>query len=122
MESWNRNLHCCIATPWGLIAARPKGVRTPKKNGVQPLHAASERRAEAARPSPQAAHHLHAFNRRAYGVQPFQTGVQSLHACLEGVKSLHALRTGVQALHACWLTNPPPSSTTQIRKQMTGHA
>ncbi|PLW52190.1 hypothetical protein PCANC_10273 [Puccinia coronata f. sp. avenae] len=64
--------------PWGLIAARPKGVRTPirkpKKNGVQPLHAASERRAEAAR-------HLQAFNRRAYGVRPCQTGVQSLHAC-----------------------------------------
>ncbi|PLW12350.1 hypothetical protein PCANC_23425 [Puccinia coronata f. sp. avenae] len=43
---------------------------------------------QAARPSPQAAHHLHPFNRRAYGVQPCQTGVQSLHACLEGVKSL----------------------------------
>ncbi|PLW32863.1 hypothetical protein PCANC_25280 [Puccinia coronata f. sp. avenae] len=28
----------------------------------------------------------------------------------------------MQALHACWLTNPPPSLTTQIRKQMTGHA
>ncbi|PLW36773.1 hypothetical protein PCASD_13253 [Puccinia coronata f. sp. avenae] len=104
---------------WGLIAARPKGVRTPirtpKKNGVQPLHAALERRAEAARPSPQVARHSHAFNRRAYGVQPCQTGVQSLHACLEGVQSLHAclegvqslhaLRTGVQALHACWLTS-----------------
>ncbi|PLW49859.1 hypothetical protein PCANC_07087 [Puccinia coronata f. sp. avenae] len=89
----------------GLIAARPKGVCTPKKNGVQPLHAASERRAEAARPSLQAARHSHAFNRRAYGVQPCQTGVQSLHACLEGVQSLHALRTGVQALHACRLTS-----------------
>ncbi|PLW07305.1 hypothetical protein PCANC_26990 [Puccinia coronata f. sp. avenae] len=39
---------------------------------MQPLHAASERRAEAARPSPQAARpspqaarHSHAFNRRA---------------------------------------------------------
>ncbi|PLW13418.1 hypothetical protein PCANC_22205 [Puccinia coronata f. sp. avenae] len=40
-------------------------IRTPKKNGVQPLHATSERRAEAARPSPQAARHSHAFNRRA---------------------------------------------------------
>ncbi|PLW25796.1 hypothetical protein PCANC_28552 [Puccinia coronata f. sp. avenae] len=37
---------------------------TPKKNGVQPLHAASKRRAEAACPSPQAARHSHAFNRR----------------------------------------------------------
>ncbi|PLW12415.1 hypothetical protein PCANC_23393 [Puccinia coronata f. sp. avenae] len=63
-------------------------IRTPKRNGVQPLHAASERRAEAARPSLQAARHLHAFKRRAYGVQPCQTGVQSLHACLEGVQSL----------------------------------
>ncbi|PLW04582.1 hypothetical protein PCASD_00976 [Puccinia coronata f. sp. avenae] len=105
-----------------ILTARPKGVctpiNTPKKNGVQPgtplrkgvqrLHALPCR--------------LHAFNRRAYGVQPCQTGVQSLHACLEGVQSLHALQTGVQALHACRLTNPPPSSTTQIRKQLTGHA
>ncbi|PLW42893.1 hypothetical protein PCANC_17744 [Puccinia coronata f. sp. avenae] len=89
----------------GLIAARPKGVRTPirtpKKNGVQPLHAALERRAEATRPAPQAARHSHAFNRRAYGVQPCQTGVQSLHACLEGVQSLHACLEGMQSLHAC---------------------
>ncbi|PLW20442.1 hypothetical protein PCANC_08317 [Puccinia coronata f. sp. avenae] len=119
---------------WGLIAARPKGVctpiNTPKKNGVQagtPLQKGVQRlHALPCR--------LHAFNRRAYGVQPCQTGVQSLHACLEGVQSLHALQTGVQALHACWLTatvyvapiarltNPPPSSTTQIRKQLTGHA
>ncbi|PLW25500.1 hypothetical protein PCANC_26507 [Puccinia coronata f. sp. avenae] len=92
----------------GLIAARPSGVRTPirtpRKNGVQPLHAALERRAGAARLSPHAARHVHAYNRRAYGVQACQTGVQSLHACLKGVQSLHALRTGVQALHACWLT------------------
>ncbi|PLW54775.1 hypothetical protein PCANC_03693 [Puccinia coronata f. sp. avenae] len=40
-------------------------IRTPEKNGVQPLHAASERCAEAARPSPQAARHSHTFNRRA---------------------------------------------------------
>ncbi|PLW15359.1 hypothetical protein PCANC_13699 [Puccinia coronata f. sp. avenae] len=92
----------------GLIAARPLGVRTPirtpRKNGVQPLHAALERRAGAARLSPHAARHVHAYNRRAYGVQVCQTGVQSLHACLKGVQSLHALRTGVQALHACRLT------------------
>ncbi|PLW08063.1 hypothetical protein PCANC_27386 [Puccinia coronata f. sp. avenae] len=88
----------------GLIAARPSGVRTPRKNGVQPLHAALERRAGAARLSPHAARHVHAYNRRAYGVQACQTGVQSLHACLKGVQSLHALRTGVQALHACRLT------------------
>ncbi|PLW39696.1 hypothetical protein PCANC_15866 [Puccinia coronata f. sp. avenae] len=88
--------------------ARPLGVRTPirtpRKNGVQPLHAALERRAGAARLSPHAARHVHAYNRRAYGVQACQTGVQSLHACLKGVQSLHALRTGVQALHACRLT------------------
>ncbi|PLW43993.1 hypothetical protein PCANC_08572 [Puccinia coronata f. sp. avenae] len=40
----------------GLIAARPLGVRTPirtpRKNGVQPLHAALERRAGAARCTP----------------------------------------------------------------------
>ncbi|PLW54418.1 hypothetical protein PCANC_04736 [Puccinia coronata f. sp. avenae] len=79
-------------------------IRTPRKNGVQPLHAALERRAGAARLSPHAARHVHAYNRRAYGVQACQTGVQSLHACLKGVQSLHALRTGVQALHACRLT------------------
>ncbi|PLW04972.1 hypothetical protein PCASD_26657 [Puccinia coronata f. sp. avenae] len=57
----------------GLIAARPSGVRTPirtpRKNGVQPLHAALEKRAGAARLSPHAARHVHAYNRRAYGVQ-----------------------------------------------------
>ncbi|PLW50597.1 hypothetical protein PCANC_06932 [Puccinia coronata f. sp. avenae] len=110
-----------------ILTARPKGVctpiNTPKKNGVQP-----------STPLRKGVQRLHAFNRRAYGVQPCQTGVQSLHACLEGVQSLHALQTGVQALHACRLTatvyvapiarltNPPPSSTTQIRKQLTGHA
>ncbi|PLW39038.1 hypothetical protein PCANC_22573 [Puccinia coronata f. sp. avenae] len=108
----------------GFVSTKAKGVRTPirtpKKNRVQPLNAALERRAEAARPSPQAARHLHAFNRLAYGVQPCQTGVQSLHACLEGLKSLNALRKGVQALHACQLTNPPP--TTSICKRTTGHA
>ncbi|PLW37483.1 hypothetical protein PCANC_17300 [Puccinia coronata f. sp. avenae] len=105
----------------GLIAARPSGVRTPirtpKKTvcsrctplwkGVQPLHAASERRAEAARPSPHAARHLHAFNRRAYGVQACDPARQACRACTpvwRGVQSLHALRTGVQALHACRLT------------------
>ncbi|PLW49856.1 hypothetical protein PCANC_07088 [Puccinia coronata f. sp. avenae] len=109
VEFWLRFQATRGLLSWGLIAACPKGVHTPihtpKKNGVQPLHAASERRAEAARPSLQAARHSHAFNRRAYGVQPCQTGVQSLHACLEGVQSLHALRTGVQALHACRLTS-----------------
>ncbi|PLW44296.1 hypothetical protein PCASD_03858 [Puccinia coronata f. sp. avenae] len=85
------------------IKAIERGVSLPMvhailKNGVQPLHAALERRAGAARLSPHAARHVHAYNRRAYGVQACQTGVQSLHACLKGVQSLHALRTGVQAL------------------------
>ncbi|PLW05418.1 hypothetical protein PCASD_25709, partial [Puccinia coronata f. sp. avenae] len=99
---------------WGLIAARPKGVRmpirTPNKYGVQPLHAPLERHAGAARHSQHAARHVHAYNRRAHGEQACQTGVQSLHACLEGVQSLHALWTGVQALHACGLTVLVPSS------------
>ncbi|PLW09299.1 hypothetical protein PCANC_24934 [Puccinia coronata f. sp. avenae] len=88
------------------LAPRPakQKVIWSRKNGVQPLHAALERRAGAARLSPHAACHVHAYNRRAYGVQACQTGVQSLHACLKGVQSLHALRTGVQALHACRLT------------------
>ncbi|PLW52650.1 hypothetical protein PCANC_06316, partial [Puccinia coronata f. sp. avenae] len=64
----------------------------------------AERVQSPARPPPHAAHHVHAYNRRAHGEQACQTGVQSLHACLEGVQSLHALWTGVQALHACGLT------------------
>ncbi|PLW07827.1 hypothetical protein PCANC_23319 [Puccinia coronata f. sp. avenae] len=93
---------------WRAAAARRFGKAcsrcTPLWKGVQPLHAALERRAGAARLSPHAARHVHAYNRCAYGVQACQTGVQSLHACLKGVQSLHALRTGVQALHACRLT------------------
>ncbi|PLW25853.1 hypothetical protein PCANC_27686 [Puccinia coronata f. sp. avenae] len=81
---------------WRAAAARRFGKAcrgcTPLWKGVQGLHAALERRAGAARLSPHAARHVHAYNRRA--------GVQSLHACLKGVQSLHALRTGVQALHA----------------------
>ncbi|PLW54540.1 hypothetical protein PCANC_04212 [Puccinia coronata f. sp. avenae] len=69
LQTPNRPWSCIGIDFGGLIAARPKGVRTPvhtpKKNGVQPLHAALERRAEAARPSLQAARHSHAFNRRA---------------------------------------------------------
>ncbi|PLW53191.1 hypothetical protein PCANC_09781 [Puccinia coronata f. sp. avenae] len=64
-----RRWHLCTVHSGGLIAARPSGVRTPirtpRKNGVQPLHAALERRAGAARLSPHAAHHVHAYNRRA---------------------------------------------------------
>ncbi|PLW15536.1 hypothetical protein PCANC_14530 [Puccinia coronata f. sp. avenae] len=65
----------------GLIAAHPSGVRTPirtpRKNGVQPLHAALERRAGAARLSPHAARHVHAYNRRAYGACRLCTPVGS---------------------------------------------
>ncbi|PLW32433.1 hypothetical protein PCASD_17550 [Puccinia coronata f. sp. avenae] len=79
-------------TPFGRAHAYPHAQKKWR------AHAALERRAGAARLSPHAARHVHAYNRRA--------GVQSLHACLKGVKSLHALRTGVQALHACRLTVP----------------
>ncbi|PLW07303.1 hypothetical protein PCANC_26989 [Puccinia coronata f. sp. avenae] len=103
--------------PWGLIAARPKGVRTPirtpKKNGVQPLHAASERRAEAARPSPQAAHHLRA------GFARLSAHVSLL---IQEAYVSRAIGATVYVAPIARLTNPPPSSTTQIRKQMTGHA
>ncbi|PLW37111.1 hypothetical protein PCANC_19011 [Puccinia coronata f. sp. avenae] len=62
----------------GLIAARPKGVRTPirtpNKHGVQPLHAPLERRAGAAR-------HVHAYNRRAHGEQAFRHARQACRAC-----------------------------------------
>ncbi|PLW33405.1 hypothetical protein PCANC_20746 [Puccinia coronata f. sp. avenae] len=49
----------------GLDSGTPEGRAHTQKNSVQPLHAALERRAEAARPSPQAARHSHTFNRRA---------------------------------------------------------
>ncbi|PLW37800.1 hypothetical protein PCASD_11295 [Puccinia coronata f. sp. avenae] len=136
----------------GLIAARPKGVRTPirtpKKNSVQPLHAASERRAEAARPSLQAARHSHAFNRliwratlpdrraeparlsggRAKPARPSdrRAGFARLSAHVSlSIREAYvsrAIGATVNVAPIARLTNPPPSSTTQIRKQLTGHA
>ncbi|PLW38518.1 hypothetical protein PCASD_13754 [Puccinia coronata f. sp. avenae] len=110
-----KNASTTRGTPEGHAHAYPHAQKktacsrcTPLWKGAQRLHALPRR--------------LHAICTPSIDVQPCQTGVQSLHACLEGVQSLHALWTGVQALHACRLTNPPPSSTTQIRKQMTGHA
>ncbi|PLW49205.1 hypothetical protein PCANC_06883 [Puccinia coronata f. sp. avenae] len=133
----------------GLIAARPKGVRTPirtpKKNVVQPLHTASGRRAEAARPSLQAARHFHAFNRRATlpdrhaeparlsggrakPARPLdrRAGFARLSAhvslSIREAYVSHAIGATAYVALIMRLTNPPPSSTTQIRKQMTGHA
>ncbi|PLW35291.1 hypothetical protein PCANC_16431 [Puccinia coronata f. sp. avenae] len=127
----------------------PKGVRTPirtpKKNGVQPLHAASERRAEAARPSLQAARHSHTFNRRATlpdrRAEParlsggrakpaspsdrragFARLLAHVSLLIQEVYVSRAIGATVYVAPIARLTNPPPSSTTQIRKQMTGHA
>ncbi|PLW12839.1 hypothetical protein PCANC_19201 [Puccinia coronata f. sp. avenae] len=96
------------------------GVR-PCQTGVQSLHACLE-----------GVQSLHAL----------RTGVQALHACarpsdrragfarlLAHVSLLiqeayvsRAIGATVYVAPIARLTNPPPSSTTQIRKQMTGHA
>ncbi|PLW25691.1 hypothetical protein PCANC_24828 [Puccinia coronata f. sp. avenae] len=79
----------------GLIAARSKGVRTPNKHGVQPLHAPLERRAgaarhsqhaarhsqHAARHSQHAARHVHAYNRHAHGEQACRACTPVWRAC-----------------------------------------
>ncbi|PLW08818.1 hypothetical protein PCANC_25973 [Puccinia coronata f. sp. avenae] len=91
-------------TKGGLIAARPKGVRTPPRTP-------KKRRAGAARLPTQACKPPHALPRmpHAYkwredsrlGVRPRRTGVLAMHSCLEGVQALHTLRTGVHGWHAC---------------------
>ncbi|PLW27263.1 hypothetical protein PCASD_23959 [Puccinia coronata f. sp. avenae] len=104
-----------------------------------PLHAALERRAEAAR-------HLHAFNRRATlpdrraeparlsggrakPARPLdrRAGFARLSAHIslsirEAYNVSRAIGATVYVAPIARLTNPPPSLTTQIRKQMTGHA
>ncbi|PLW47401.1 hypothetical protein PCANC_05869 [Puccinia coronata f. sp. avenae] len=81
-------------SPTGLDSGTPFGrahaYLHAQKNGVQPLHAALERRAEAARPSPHTARH-----------SPLWKGVQRLHTL---PRTLHAIHTpsirrayGVQA-------------------------
>ncbi|PLW28075.1 hypothetical protein PCASD_22609 [Puccinia coronata f. sp. avenae] len=92
----------------GLIAARPKGVRTPPRTpkkkacgGCTPSQPGVQ---TPARPPPHAARRPHAYKWREdsqLGVRPRQTGVLAMHACPEGVQALHALRTGVHGRHAC---------------------
>ncbi|PLW35609.1 hypothetical protein PCANC_19063 [Puccinia coronata f. sp. avenae] len=92
----------------GLIAARPKGVRTPPRTptkkacgGCTPSHTGVQ---TPARPPPHAARRPHAYKWREdgrLGVRPRRTGVLAMHACPEGVQALHALRTGVHGRHAC---------------------
>ncbi|PLW57144.1 hypothetical protein PCANC_01883 [Puccinia coronata f. sp. avenae] len=92
----------------GLIAARPKGVRTPPRKpkkkacgGCTPSQPGVQ---TPARPPPHAARGPHAYKWREdgrLGVRPRRTGVLAMHACLEGVQALHALRTGVHGWHAC---------------------
>ncbi|PLW43314.1 hypothetical protein PCASD_06153 [Puccinia coronata f. sp. avenae] len=92
----------------GLIAARPKGVRTPPQTpkkkacgGCTPSHTGVQ---TPARPPPHAARRPHAYKWREdgrLGVRPRRTGVLAMHACLEGVQALHTLRTGVHGWHAC---------------------
>ncbi|PLW30129.1 hypothetical protein PCANC_21087 [Puccinia coronata f. sp. avenae] len=86
---------CCSATSplsrhtyWGLIAARPKGVRmppqTPKKKacgGCTPFFLGVQ---TPARPPPHAARRPHAYKWREdgrLGVRPRRTGVLAMHAC-----------------------------------------
>ncbi|PLW44664.1 hypothetical protein PCANC_12340 [Puccinia coronata f. sp. avenae] len=92
----------------GLIAARPKGVRTPpqmpKKKACGGCTPSQPGMQTPARPPPHAARCPHAYKWREdgrLGVRPCRTGVLAMHACLEGVQALHALRTGVHGWHAC---------------------
>ncbi|PLW37116.1 hypothetical protein PCASD_13937 [Puccinia coronata f. sp. avenae] len=92
----------------GLIAARPKGVRTPprtpKKKACRGCTPSQPGVQIPARPPPHAARRPHAYKWREngrLGVRPRRTGVLAMHACLEGVQALHALRTGVHGWHAC---------------------
>ncbi|PLW09003.1 hypothetical protein PCANC_26132, partial [Puccinia coronata f. sp. avenae] len=95
--------------------ARPKGVRTPirtpKKNRVQPLHAASERRAAAARRFGKACRGC----TPSIGVRPCQTGVQSLHACLEG-RAKPARPLDRRAVFACLLAHGYQSTLIRVPK------
>jgi hypothetical protein len=93
---------------WGLIAARPKGVRTPPRTpkkkacgGCTPSHTGVQ---TPARPPPHAACRPHAYKWREdsrLSVRPRRTGVLAMHTCPEGVQALHALRTAVHGRHAC---------------------
>ncbi|PLW56549.1 hypothetical protein PCANC_01488 [Puccinia coronata f. sp. avenae] len=97
-----------LAQSMGLIAARPKGVRTPpqtpKKKACGGCTPSQPGVQTPARPPPHAARRPHAYKWREDGrlsVRPHRTGVLAMHACLEGVQALHALRTGVHGWHAC---------------------
>ncbi|PLW34963.1 hypothetical protein PCASD_14236 [Puccinia coronata f. sp. avenae] len=97
-----------VQLTWGLIAARPKGVRTPpqtpKKKACGGCTPSQPGVQTPARPPPHAARRPHAYKWREdgrLGVRPRRTGVLAMHACLEGVQALHALRTGVHGWHAC---------------------
>ncbi|PLW06778.1 hypothetical protein PCANC_28825 [Puccinia coronata f. sp. avenae] len=90
-------------TSWGLIAARPKGVRTPSQTPKKRRAGAAHLPNQACKP-PHAARHPHAYKWREdgrLGMRPRWTGVLAMHACPEGVQALHNLRTGVHGRHAC---------------------
>ncbi|PLW21783.1 hypothetical protein PCANC_02901 [Puccinia coronata f. sp. avenae] len=87
----------------GLIAARPKGVRTPPQTPKKRRAGAARLPIQACKP-PHAARRLHTYKWREdgwLGVRPRRTDVLAMHACPEGVQALHALRTGVHGRHAC---------------------
>ncbi|PLW45243.1 hypothetical protein PCASD_04017 [Puccinia coronata f. sp. avenae] len=89
---------------WGLIAARPKGVRTPKKKACGGCTPSQPGVQTPARPPPHAARRPHAYEWREdgrLGVPLRRTGVLAMHACPEGMQALHALRTGVYGRHVC---------------------
>jgi hypothetical protein len=77
-----------VCVPWGLIAARPKGVRTPprtpKKKACGGCTPAQPGVQTPARLPPHAARRLHAYKWREdgrLGVRPRRTGVHGWHAC-----------------------------------------
>ncbi|PLW45772.1 hypothetical protein PCASD_04757 [Puccinia coronata f. sp. avenae] len=101
--SKNRQTRSGAMDPGGLIAAHPKGVRTPPQTPKKRRAGAARLPNQAFKP-PHPARRPHAYKWREdgrLGVRPRRTGVLAMHACPEGVQALHALRTGVYGRHAC---------------------
>ncbi|PLW23529.1 hypothetical protein PCANC_28260, partial [Puccinia coronata f. sp. avenae] len=92
-------------TEGGLIAARPKGVRTPpqtpKKKGVRGLHAFFLGVQSPARHPPHAARHVHAYNRRAHGQQACGRARRACRACTPVWKACKACTPFGRACRLC---------------------
>ncbi|PLW39261.1 hypothetical protein PCASD_05356 [Puccinia coronata f. sp. avenae] len=108
---------------WGLIAARPKGVRTPpqtpKKKGVRGLHAFFLGVQSPARHPPHAARHVHAYNRRAHGQQACGRARRACRACTPVWKACKACTPFGRA---CRLCTPVAHVSLSIREAYVSRA